>query len=361
MIPYEDLKGVNAPYFTELEKAAREVIESGWYILGKNVVRFEQQFSDFLYIDHAIGVGNGLDALRIALQSLDLPSKSEVIVPANTYIATIIAIKQLGLVPVLVEPDIHTYNLAPDALRKAITPKTSAVMVVHLYGKPSPMPEIMKITEEHGLPVIEDCAQAHGAKIDGRQVGTFGVVNAFSFYPSKNLGALGDAGLIATNDENLSERCRSLRNYGSAKKYVFDDIGWNSRLDEMQAALLSVKLKYLTKLVEHKRKLASVYFEEIKNPAVVLPTVQEGVFDAYHIFNIRHEMRDQLKQYLEENGVQTEIHYPIPPHKQKCLQEFADLKLPITEEIHATTLSLPISWIHSENDIRYISEAINRF
>jgi len=358
-IEYESLLNTNKQFTEAYVDAFRSVVESGWYILGKKVKSFETDFAQFTHSKHCIGVASGLDALMLALKTYNFPVGSEVIVPSNTYIATILSILQCNLKPVLVEPDLETYNINPDLIEQHITSNTKAIMVVHLYGKACNMDVIMDIATRYHLPVIEDCAQAHGAMFKGKQVGTFGT-GAFSFYPTKNLGAMGDAGAITTNDDELNRKFRALRNYGSEVKYHNDYVGYNSRLDEVQAALLSVKLRFLTDITEHKRKLASIYLSELKKD-FICPIVSEGYFDVYHIFNIRHPKRDELKSYLLDKGIKTEIHYPIPPHKQKAMQEIIVGNYPISEEIHRTTLSLPISYGHSVEEVERVIEALNNF
>ncbi|MCX6239066.1 MAG: DegT/DnrJ/EryC1/StrS family aminotransferase [Bacteroidia bacterium] len=359
MIEYESLRDSNKLFTKAYLKAFQSVLESGWYILGNKVKTFETEFASFIDTKHCIGVASGLDALLLALKSFDFPVGSEVIVPSNTYIATILSILHCNLKPVLVEPELETYTINPALIEEHITQKTKAIMVVHLYGKSCNMQAIMDIAERHQLPVVEDCAQAHGAKYKNKQVGTFGI-GAFSFYPSKNLGALGDAGAITTNSDNLEQKLKSLRNYGSEKKYQNDYIGYNSRLDEVQAALLSVKLKFLTDITHHKRKLASIYLSGLKKD-FICPVVSEDNFDVYHIFNIRHPKRDVLKDYLLKHGIRTEIHYPIPPHKQPAMQGIITGSYPISEEIHHTTLSLPISYGHTEADVYRIVDVLNKF
>jgi dTDP-4-amino-4,6-dideoxygalactose transaminase len=368
VIDYENLAKLNEPFLGELEQAASLTIRGGWYILGKNVSHFEGQFAQYLGAKHCIGVASGLDALILSLRAFDFPDGSEVIVPANTYIATILAILHLGLKPVLVEPDAKTYNINPNEIRSRINANTQAIMVVHLYGKPCAMNEIMDIAAQHSLKVIEDCAQSHGASIAGKKTGTFGHCNAFSFYPTKNLGALGDAGAVVTDDNALAEKIRKLRNYGSSVKYQNELIGYNSRLDEIQAAFLSVKLPHLDKLNAHKKHLASLYDQYLK-PEFTKPTAGMESFDVYHIYPIRHPERDRLREYLLANGIKTEIHYPISPLDQQAMKQLrasgkvtqhaADF--PITQEIHQTVLSLPISYIHTAADVMRVIETLNRF
>jgi dTDP-4-amino-4,6-dideoxygalactose transaminase len=361
MIEYENLRRVNEPFFREFRRVFKETLESGWYILGKNVARFEREFADYCGASHCIGVASGLDALILSLKAFDFPNGSEVLVPSNTYIATILAILQSGLKPVMVEPHLHTYNIDPHKIDERITVATVAIMVVHLYGKVCEMEPITEIGRRHGLKVIEDCAQAHGARLKDKKAGTFGDCAAFSFYPTKNLGALGDAGAVVTNDPDCAAKIRALRNYGSAKKYYNDLVGMNSRLDEMQAALLSVKLPALNRINDHKRRLATLYHQGLRDN-FIKPCIQDDFFDVYHIYNIRHPRRDELKQYLEAHDILTEIHYPVPPHRQKALQcMFMGTSYPLADEIHRTTLSLPISICHSAEDVARVIDVLNRF
>jgi dTDP-4-amino-4,6-dideoxygalactose transaminase len=361
MIEYENLKKLNAPFEKGYDDAWQRVRQSGWYILGSEVKQFEGSFAHWLGIRHCIGVANGLDALVLSLRALSLNEGDEVIVPSNTYIATILAVIQAGLVPVLVEPDIHTYNIDPALIQKSISSKTKAIMVVHLYGKCCDMKSIMGIANDHKLFVIEDVAQAHGAKQDGVVAGTFGHLSAFSFYPTKNLGALGDAGAVVTNSDDHNKTVRRLRNYGSDVKYYNELAGVNSRLDELQAAFLSHKLEKLHDINQHKSKLASVY-HELLGDQFILPSVDTRYEDVYHIFNIRHERRDELRTYLKEQGVGTEIHYPVSPVHQNAMKGVLDhFQTPIADEIHRTTLSLPISYFHTEQDVREVCRIMNQF
>ncbi len=360
MIEYENLGKLNQPFFEDYKKKFNETLSSGWYILGKNVASFELEFARFTTSKHCIGLANGLDALSLALRCFDFPAGSEVIVPSNTYIATILSIVQNGLKPVLIEPDIHTYNIDPTKIEEKITPNTRAIMVVHLYGKCCEMNSILSIANKSGLSVIEDCAQSHGAKYKGKISGSFGNFGAHSFYPTKNLGALGDAGAATTNNDLLAEKLRTLRNYGSRIKYQNEYVGFNSRLDEVQAGFLSIKLASLDKITQHKRYLANLYFENLKND-FIKPVVDADYFDVYHIYNIRHPKRDQLREYLIGNNIKTEIHYPIAPHKQKAMMGIIEGEYPISEEIHSTTLSLPISFCHNVNDILRVIEIMNLF
>jgi dTDP-4-amino-4,6-dideoxygalactose transaminase len=360
MIEYENLHKSNLPFIEEYKRSFDEVVLSGWFILGSQVSSFEKEFAEYLGINHCAGVASGLDALTLALKVLELPEGSEIIVPSNTYIATILSVIQCGHKPVLVEPDPVTYNIDPGRIEGAVSNKTKALMIVHLYGKSCDMEPILEICRRRGLYLIEDCAQSHGARYQGRLTGTFGDLAAFSFYPTKNLGALGDAGAVVTNNPDLDRKIRFLRNYGSEKKYYNEYAGVNSRLDEMQASFLRVKLRYLDNINKHKQTLAGIYFENL-NENVIKPKLEPGYTDVFHIFNIRVNRREELKNYLLNKGIKTEIHYPVPPHKQKALSFLKDLSFPVSEMIHNTTLSLPISYFHSENDIREVTEAINSF
>lgn len=360
MIEFEDLYKVNRPYFEEYKQAFSGVLESGWFILGDNVEKFEKEFAQYNNVEYCAGVASGLDALTISLMALDLPEKSEVLVPSNTYIATILSILHSGNIPVLVEPDIKTYNIDPQRIEDSITSKTRALMVVHLYGKPCDMDPIMNICNKKDLFLIEDCAQAHGAEYKGKKVGGFGDMGAFSFYPTKNLGCLGDGGAIVTNNPDYYRKIRMIRNYGSEKKYFNEYVGLNSRLDEIQAAFLRIKLKHLDKINKYKRQLARVYLNGIGDNFII-PDVNPDFYDVYHIFNIRHGRRDELRNYLLSNGVRTEIHYPIPPHLQNALPFLNKLRLPLSEEIHKTTLSLPISVFHKADEIQYVVQLLNKF
>ncbi|MEH6668899.1 DegT/DnrJ/EryC1/StrS family aminotransferase [Halopseudomonas sp.] len=364
-IPFLDLHLINARYREELITAVTSVIDSGWYIQGQEVKAFEQAFAEYCSTRHCVGVANGLDALILVLRAWKelgkLEEGDEVIVPANTYIASILAITENGLKPVLVEPDENTYNLCPDNMARVITSNTKAVLAVHLYGQLAPMPEIMALAKQHNLLVLEDSAQAHGASSKDKKAGNWGHASGFSFYPGKNLGALGDAGAITTNDDVLAEALRALGNYGSHQKYRNVYQGVNSRLDEMQAAMLRVKLRYLDADTAHRRKIASLYRERITNPCVLLPQVTEQSSHVWHLFVVRTVYRDQLQRYLSEQGIQTLIHYPIPPHKQQAYPQLADRHLPLTEKIHDEALSLPISPVMSMEDVAQVCESINRF
>ncbi len=357
MIEYENLKKVNEKLFSKYENSFREFTASGWYILGKNVSIFENEFASFCGAKYSVGVASGLDALILAIDAFAFPKDSEIIVPSNTYIATILAIVRNGFKPVLVEPDIKTYNIDPDKIEQKITSKTKAIMVVHLYGKMCDMQKIEDIAKKYNLKIIEDCAQAHGATYNGKKAGSFGI-GCFSFYPTKNLGALGDGGAIVCDDEEYMQKLKSLRNYGSCKKYYNDDLGYNSRLDEIQAGFLSIKLKILDDITQHKRELAKLYLENLDDK-FIKPVVDEKYMDVYHIFNIRDNKRDELQKYLLDNGVKAEIHYPVPPHKQKAYEHIIDGVYPISQEIHDTTLSLPISYFHTKDEILKVCKIMN--
>ncbi|MBC7749357.1 MAG: DegT/DnrJ/EryC1/StrS family aminotransferase, partial [Methylotenera sp.] len=287
MLEYENLKKVNEPFFEEYKKAFSELLDSGWFILGNNVKKFEEEFAAYCGSQYCVGLGSGLDSLILSLKALEIPEGSEVIIPSNTFIATILAVIHCNLKPILVEPNIKTYNIDPELIQKAISVKTKTIIAVHLYGKVCEMDEILKIADQHNLYVIEDCAQAHGARYKGQKAGTFGIINAFSFYPTKNLGALGDGGAITTNDQALAEKVKLLRNYGSKIKYHNEISGYNSRLDEIQAVFLSIKLKHLDKINSHKRDLAQIYFENLKSD-FIKPQINPSYFDVYYVFNVRH-------------------------------------------------------------------------
>jgi len=360
MIEYESLARSNRTVMAELEAAANRVIRSGWYVLGQEVSAFETEFATYTESAHCIGVANGLDALILSIEALELPQRSDILVASNTYIATILAIVRAGHQPILVEPELETFNIDPERLAAAITAKTKAICVTHLFGKSCRMTEVMNFAEEHGLHVIEDCAQSHGARYDGKLTGSFGISGCFSFYPTKNLGAIGDAGAIVTNDEVYADRLRHLRNYGSKRKYENAYLGVNSRLDEIQAAFLRVKLKHMGKVTEHKRKLAELYFERLPQ-WVNKPARRPKEFDVFHIFGIRHKKRDVLRQWLLENGIKTEVHYPIPPHRQAAMQDILAGNYPIADELHATELSLPISAGHTLKDVEIVCGKLNTY
>lgn len=370
MISFLDLKKINQQYQQELKNACANVIDSGWYIMGKELEKFEHNFSAYCGTKYTIGVANGLDALTLVLRAWKelgkIKAGDEVIVQANTYIASVLAITENDLIPVLVEPDNTTYNLSIENIKAAITDKTKVILPVHLYGQISPMPEIMAIAQEHNLLVLEDCAQSHGASIDGKKAGNWGHAAGFSFYPGKNLGALGDAGAITTSDDQLAEILLALRNYGSHQKYLNLYQGVNSRLDELQAALLSVKLKYLDNETIIRQKIALTYLENINNPLMKLP-LSENIYKnhteqhVWHLFVITTEYRELLQKHLIKNGIQTLIHYPTPPHKQQAYSQYKELSLPITERIHSEVLSIPIGPTMTNEEISKVIEACNSF
>jgi len=359
VIEYESLARSNADYMVELEQAASRVIRSGWYVLGSEVAAFETEFAQYIGAKHCIGVANGLDALILSIEALDLPKGSDILVASNTYIATILAIVRAGHHPVLVEPELDTFNMDPALLSDALTTKTRAICVTHLFGKPCRMDAISAFVKAHGLKLVEDCAQSHGAKFAGRMTGTFGNAGCFSFYPTKNLGAIGDAGAVVTNDDALADRLRHTRNYGSKQKYVNEYVGVNSRLDEMQAGLLRVKLRHLDEMTRHKRALAEIYFANLPD-WLKLPRRSDDEYDVFHIFGVRHACRDELRAWLLELGIKTEVHYPIPPHRQKAMVGILSGSYPIAEELHATELSFPISVGHSEENIRAVCALLEK-
>lgn len=362
MIEYDNLARVNEPYAADIQAAWQRVLQRGWFILGEEVAAFEKEFAEWSGAKHCVGVASGLDALTLSLRALHLPPGSEVLVSANAYIASILSILEAGLKPVLVEPDLKTYQLDPVAAEAAITSKTRALLPVHLYGKISPMKALMELAQKHGLRVVEDCAQAHGARQGARKAGTWGDAGAFSFYPTKNLGALGDAGAVVTDRDELAEELRMMRNYGSRQKYHNEVPGVNSRLDEMQAAVLRVKLPHLDAVNNRKRELAKIYLQELRLAELVLPEVNPDFHDVYHIFAVRHPARDAVRNYLQAHGIKTEVHYPVPPARQKAMQGILPPgKFPKADLIHQTEISLPISSFHTPEEIRSVCEVLNRF
>lgn len=362
MIPFLNLKEINAQYESELKEAAARVIDSGWYILGEEVKKFEQAFAEYCGVKHCIGVSNGLDALKLIFKAYRYGPGDEIIVPSNTYIASILAISEVGATPILVEPDIHTYNISPIEIEKSITENTRAILVVHLYGKSAEMNAIQKIADRYQLKVIEDAAQAQGAIYKGKRTGNLGDAAGFSFYPGKNLGALGDAGAITTNDSDLAKKIFALRNYGSHKKYINQYKGYNNRLDEMQAAFLHVKLKYLDQENEVRRQIAEEYITSIDNPLIILPSPTSlSLENVWHVFVVRTLNRDWLQSYLLLQGIQTVIHYPSPPHLQEAYKEMNNKKFPVSEQIHNEVLSLPISPFQSNEETKKIIEMVNKY
>jgi dTDP-4-amino-4,6-dideoxygalactose transaminase len=362
-VSFLNLKKINNQYQQELYEACKRVIDSGWYISGQEVEAFESAFAEYCNVEHCVGVGNGLDALTLTLRAWKEQGKltegDEVIVPANTYIASILAITENRLTPVLVEPDIQTYNIDPARIEEAITSKTKAILPVHLYGQIADMPAIMDIAEKYDLLVLEDSAQAHGASINGQMAGNWGDASGFSFYPGKNLGALGDAGAVTTDDEELAQTIRVISNYGSHKKYENIYQGVNSRLDEMQAAMLRVKLRYLDEDITKRRDVAKLYLDGINNPSIQLPVWAEYEQHVFHLFVIQTKQRDKLQSFLSEHDIETLIHYPVPPHQQKAYHEWSDQSLPITEKMHNMVLSLPMGPTIDDREINFIVETLN--
>jgi dTDP-4-amino-4,6-dideoxygalactose transaminase len=361
IIFYENLNELNKEFESEFFEKFTNFLKNGWYVLGSEVLTFEEKFASYCGAKYCVGLANGLDALELGLLVFDFPPNSEILVPSNTYIATILAIINAGHIPVLIEPDIVTYNIDYRLIEEKISPRTKAIMVVHLYGQIAQMDEIVSIAKQYNLEIIEDCAQAHGATLNTKKAGTFGKIGAFSFYPTKNLGALGDAGAIITDDYFIYKKLAALRNYGSERKYYNKYVGKNSRLDELQAAFLNVKLPFLNKINKHKRAIAELYNKGLTDQ-VIKPVEIEKSYHVYHIYNIRTYQRDELKKYLLDNGIFTEIHYPMPPNMQEGYQRFFnESHFPISAEIHATTLSLPISYATKIEDVYCVIKVINQF
>ena len=362
-IPFVSFKPMERELDKELREAFNTVFERSWYIEGKEDEEFEKTFAKYCDSKYCVGAGNGLDALMLALKALDIKQGDEVIVPSNTYIATALAVTYVGATPVFVEPDIRTFNIDPNNIERVISEKTKAIMPVHLYGQPCDMDPIMEIAKKHNLYVIEDCAQAHGATYKGKVIGSFGNAAGFSFYPGKNLGALGDAGATITNDEDLAKKVRALGNYGSDYKYHHIMQGNNSRLDELQAAFLSAKLAHLPRMNEERRRIANMYLEGINNPEVILPYVPEYAVPVWHIFGIRCNRRDELEKFLNDAGIGTNKHYPIPMHLQECYKDlgFKEGDFPIAEEISATELSIPMYYGMTDEEVKYVIDKVNEF
>lgn len=363
MIPFLDLKKINLQYEEQLKACFQRFLHSGWYILGEDVEKFETEFAQYCGTKYCVGVANGLDALTLILSAYGIGEGDEVLVPSNTYIATILSISAVGAIPVLVEPSLETYNINPSNIEEKITSRTKAIMVVHLYGQSCDMAPIQNIADKYGLKIFEDCAQAHGAKYEGKFVGNLSDAAAFSFYPGKNLGALGDAGAITLNDEQIYLKLKALRNYGSYKKYENLYKGVNSRLDELQAAILRVKLPYLDEENQRRRNIAEFYHSSINNPRIILPwhSNESGDSHVWHVYAIRTSNRSNLQQYLSDRGIQTLIHYPTPPHKQEAYVEWGNLSYPVSEKIHSDILSLPISPVMSMDEASLVVEAINEY
>jgi dTDP-4-amino-4,6-dideoxygalactose transaminase len=371
MIKFLDLEKVNNRYREEIDERIKSILDDGWYLQGKWNKTFEENFAKYCGVKHCIGCANGLDALNLIIRAYGFGAGDEIIVPANTYIASILAISYNGCTPVLVEPDINTYNINPDLIEEKITERTKAIMVVHLYGQAVQMDKIWAIAKKYNLKVIEDSAQAHGAIYEPLtqafsykglgKTGNLGDASGFSFYPGKNLGCMGDGGCVTTNDDELAAKIRAIANYGSDRKYHHIYKGVNSRLDEIQAAILDVKLKYLDSDNERRREISKYYRENIKNPKIILPKTYDEKAHVWHIFAIRCNGRDNLQKYLQKNGIQTNIHYPTPPHKQGAYEEWKKLSYPISEEIHRTELSLPISPVMTDEEVKQVVEVLNEW
>ena len=365
MMKFLDLQKITQKYAEEIHEAVDRVVDSGWYLQGKENERFEANYAQYIGTKYAVGCANGLDALiwifRAYMEMGIMKPGDEVIVPANTYIASILAISENGLKPVLIEPSIETYQIDDSKIEAAITERTRAILIVHLYGQCAYTEKIGELCKKYDLKLVEDNAQAHGCKFNGRKTGSLGDAAGHSFYPGKNLGAFGDAGAVTTDDEELAEVVRAVANYGSQKKYVFKYCGRNSRLDEIQAAVLGVKLKHLDEDVAIRKKIAKYYIEHIKHPDIITPIVEDWDAHVFHIFTIRTKKRDELQKYLTDNSVQTIIHYPIPPHKQECYKEWNILSSPITEQIHNEELSLPMSPVLQKEDVERVVEVINKY
>ena len=365
MIKFLDLKGITDLYADEIKLAINSVVDSGWYLQGNANKQFESDYAQYIGTNYCVGVANGLDALiwiyRAYIEMGVMQPGDEVLVPANTYIASILAITENGLKPVLVEPNIETLEMDDRLIEQAITPRTKSILIVHLYGRCAYTEKIGELCRKYNLKLVEDNAQAHGCKYRGKRTGSIGDAAGHSFYPGKNLGAFGDGGAVTTNDEKLATCVRTLANYGSQKKYVFQYCGRNSRLDEIQAAILDVKLRHLDEDNSRRQHVAKYYYEHINNPLITMPTRLSDENNVYHIFPVLCPERDRLQQYLTENGIQTLIHYPIPPHKQECYKEWNTMNLPVTEQIHQQELSIPISQILSDDDIQQITSILNSF
>lgn len=364
-VPFLSLKDITAKYADELYEAVLRVTDSGWYLQGNENKRFEEDYAKYIGTKYCVGVANGLQALELMIRTCKILNGwndgDEIIVQANTYIATILSISQNNLKPVLLDPNPDTLELDVEAIEKAITPKTRGLMLVHLYGRCLYNEKIGEICKNHNLKLFEDNAQAHGCSYSGRKTGSLGTAAAHSFYPGKNLGAFGDAGAVTTNDEKIANLVRVLGNYGSSKKYVFDYIGENSRLSEMDAAVLDVKLKHLDDDNNRRKQIAKMYYEGIKNPAIKMPSILPDEENVFHIFPVFAEKRDELKSYLKENEIGTIIHYPIPPHKQTAYKEWNNLSFPVTEKIHAQELSLPMSPTLTDEQVKYVIDVINEW
>ena len=365
MIKFLELRQITQKYSEEIHSAVSRVIDSGWYLQGNENEQFESDYSAYIGTKYTVGCANGLDALiwifRAYVEMGVMKPGDEVIVPANTFIASILAISENGLKPVLVEPSIETYQIDDNKIEEAITERTRAILIVHLYGQCAYTDKIGELCKKYNLKLVEDNAQAHGCKFRGKHTGSLGDAAGHSFYPGKNLGALGDAGAVTTDDEELAKIIRAVANYGSQRKYVFKYIGRNSRLDEIQAAILDVKLKHLDEDIAIRKQIAKYYIDNITNPDIITPIVKDWDAHVFHIFTIRCKRRNELQKYLSDNGVQTVIHYPIPPHKQECYKEWNNLSFPITEQIHNEELSLPMSPMLTEDEVKKVVELLNKW
>ena len=359
MIKFLDLEKVNNRFRDEIDARIKTILDKGWYLQGEENEKFSKDFAAFCGTKYALGVANGLDALRLIVKAYGFGVGDEIIVPANTYIATILAITDNGCTPVLVEPDINTYNINPDLIEEKITSKTKAIMVVHLYGQAVQMQKIWDLAKKYNLKVFEDSAQAHGAMYQGRRTGNLSDAAAFSFYPGKNLGCMGDGGAVTTNDEAIYNKIKALANYGSDRKYHHIYKGLNSRLDEIQAAVLDVKLPHLDADNNRRREIAKYYRENIKNPKIILPKTYDDKATVWHVFVVRTQNRDEFQKYLADKGIQTLIHYPTPPHKQDAYKEWNNLSFPISEEIHRTIISLPMSPVMTQEEVQKVVDIIN--
>lgn len=361
MTKFLDLEKINNRFRAEIDTRIKAVLDKGWYLEGEENERFAQNFAKFCGSKYALGVANGLDAINLIIRAYGFGVGDEIIVPSNTYIATILAVSQNGCTPVLVEPDINTYNINPELIEAKITPKTKAIIVVHLYGQAVQMEKIWALAQKYSLKIIEDSAQAHGAIYQGKRVGSLGDASAFSFYPGKNLGCLGDGGGITTDDESLFRKVKAIANYGSDRKYHHIYKGVNSRLDEIQAAILDIKLAHLDADNAKRREIAKIYRQSITNTKIILPQAYDENACVWHCFVVRTDKRDEFQQYLSDNGVQTIIHYPTPPHKQGAYKEWENHSYPISEEIHRTIISLPISPVMSDEEVNKVIEVVNAY
>ena len=361
MIKFLDLEKVNNRFRTDIDARIKQILDKGWYLQGEENEKFSKNFANYCGTKYSVGVANGLDAINLIIRAFGFGEGDEIIVPSNTYIATILAISENGCTPVLVEPNINTYNIDPDLIEEKITDKTKAIIVVHLYGQAVQMEKIWALAKKYNLKVIEDSAQAHGAIYQGKRVGNLSDASAFSFYPGKNLGCMGDGGAVTTNDETIFKKVKAIANYGSDRKYHHIYKGINSRLDEIQAAVLDVKLAHLDSDNARRREISKYYRENITNSRIILPKVYDENAHVWHIFAVRTDNRDALQKHLEANDIQTNIHYPTPPHKQGAYKEWEHLSFPISEEIHKTILSLPISPVMTDEEVKKVVEVVNAY